>query len=160
MGLCPGCFKHTQPDITLAPHSPSQSPSPPSFPSHFKGLHYQKEKSLNFFPIWLFLPTSVLLPSPSHYKHLSRPWEEAGKPIWVKAKKGGETINLINSSPRFPTRSHQYETEKRRVWCDMRSGDDGRATLPPLLAATPACAAVRLWCWTPAFIYVSDSSKS
>lgn len=77
----PGCFKHTQTDITLAPHSPSQSRSPPSFPSHFKGLPYQKEKSLTFFPIWLFLPTSVLLPSPSHYKHLSRPREEAGKPI-------------------------------------------------------------------------------
>lgn len=82
----PGCSKHTQPGITLAPHSPSPSHSPPSFPSQFKGLHYQQKKRLNFSTMWLFLPTSVLLPSPSHYKHLLRSWEEAN-PSELKLKR-------------------------------------------------------------------------
>lgn len=162
-GLCPHCawLLQAQP----ARHSPcscsrSLSRSLPRSPSQLNICITNRRKVSIFFPFsWLLLHSSVLPPSSRHYKHLLKSWEEVGKPTWVKTKKGGETINLINSSPWFPMRSHQYETQKRGVWCDMRSGDDGRVTPPPLLAAAPACAGIRLYCWPPAFIYVSNCSK-
>jgi len=75
----PGCSKPTSPDVALAPRtlSPSWQPA--------EGLHYQQEKSLHRSLCFLAAPSHLhpSPPSPSHYKHLLRPQEEAGKPSAV-----------------------------------------------------------------------------